>query len=151
MRVGITVWEDRISPVFDAARMLLVVEIEENRLLSRRLLPCRPERVGEFIRLLQDEKVDEVICGAISKGPAGILEANRIRLIPFIAGMVEPVLENYTEGHSIASYRMPGCCGDARCGRIDWYREQGIACMDDCQKGREPQCTGKFTKWKTKC
>lgn len=123
MKVGVTIWEDRISPVFDAARILMVVEIEECRQVSRQLLPCRPSRLAEFLGLLEELGVQELICGAISNGPAGELEAREIGLIPFIAGMVEPVLKEYTVGHSIESFRMPGCCGNNRCGRIDWYRK----------------------------
>lgn len=122
MKVGITVWDDRISPVFDAARMLLVVEIEGSEPVSRELLPCSPARIGDFIGLLREQGVCELICGAISKGPASMLEDSDIGLIPFIAGMVDPVLEMYALGQTIESYRMPGCCGNNRCGRIDWYR-----------------------------
>jgi predicted Fe-Mo cluster-binding NifX family protein len=122
MRVGITVWENRISPVFDAARTLLVAEIEGSETVSRELLPCSPGRIGDFIGLLQEQDVCELICGAISKGPAGMLEDSEISLIPFIAGMVDPVLEMYALGKTIESFRMPGCCGNNRCGRIDWYR-----------------------------
>lgn len=131
MKVGVTVWEDRISPVFDAARMLLVAEVEDGSLVSREFIPCRPERIGEFVQLLHNKGVQDVICGAISQEPAGLLEANAIHLIPFIAGRVETVLDCYVEGESIESYRMPGCCGNNRCGRIDWYRETAgrvIAC-----------------------
>lgn len=92
MKVGVTVWEDRISPVFDAARMLLVAEVESCTLVGREFLPCRPERIGEFVRLLRNKGVEEVICGAISQEPAGLLEANEIHLISFIAGRVDTVL-----------------------------------------------------------
>lgn len=122
MKVGVTVWEDRISPVFDAASMLLVAEIESGSLISREFIPCRPERIGEFVQLLRSKGIHEVICGAISHEPAGMLEANEIRLISFVAGRVDMVLGSYVEGHSVAEYRMPGCCGNNRCGRIDWYR-----------------------------
>lgn len=131
MKVGVTVWEDRISPVFDAARMLLVAEVESGSLVSREFMPCRPERIGEFVQLLRSKGVGEVICGAISQEPAGLLEANEIHLIAFIAGRVDTVLGSYVEGKSISEYRMPGCCGNNRCGRIDWYRNgapKGVGC-----------------------
>ncbi len=127
MNVAITVWEDRISPVFDAARTLLVVEVDQENVLSRRLVPCQPGRIADFVRLLQDEEVEEVICGAISRIPANTLESSNIGLISFVAGPVERVLQSYLAGESIDSYRMPGCCGNGRCGRIDWYRGQQSA------------------------
>ncbi len=137
MKVGITVWEDRISPVFDAARMLLVVCIENHRLVSRQLMPCRPEMIGEFVRMLEDEQVEEVICGAISQVPAETLRAHEIRLVPFVAGMVDRVLSGYVEGDSMERYRMPGCCGNNRCGRIDWYRNSccGSSLVEDSTGG----------------
>ena len=131
MKVGITVWEDRISPVFDAARMLLVAEVENAAVVSREYLPCRPERIGEFVRLLHSMEIREVICGAISQEPAGLLEANDIRLISFIAGRVETILDRYAGGHSVECYGMPGGVGNNRAGRIDWYRDaaaKGVGC-----------------------
>ena len=142
MKVGITVWEDRISPVFDAARMLLVVNIENHRLVSKRLIPCRPEMIAEFVRVLEDEQIEELICGAISQVPAKTLQANEIRLVPFVAGMVDRVLSGYVEGDSMENYRMPGCCGNNRCGRIDWFRNRccGSSSIDD--EAGEPQAEG---------
>ena len=142
MKVGITVWEDRISPVFDAARMLLVVNIEDHRLVSKQLMPCRPGMIGEFVRILEDEQIEEVICGAISQVPAKTLQAHEIRLVPFIAGTVDSVLHGYVEGDSMEGYRMPGCCGNNRCGRIDWFRNRccGSSSLDD--KTGEPGTEG---------
>lgn len=138
MRVGITVWDDRISPVFDAARTLLVVEIEGCEPVSRELLPCAPTRIRDFVSLLHEQDVRELICGAISKGPASVVEDSGIGLIPFIAGMVDPVVQVYAQGDTIESYRMPGCCGNNRCGRIDWYRSgRGLVDLRQGKPGEE--------------
>ncbi|WP_163337244.1 NifB/NifX family molybdenum-iron cluster-binding protein [Desulfopila sp. IMCC35008] len=137
MKVGVTVWGDRISPVFDAARMLLVVEIRGCESVSRELLPCSPTRIRDFVNLLQEKGIGELICGAISKGPASVVEDSGIRLIPFIAGMVDPVLQVYAQGYTIESYRMPGCCGNNRCGRIDWYR--GGRGLVDLREGKRAE------------
>lgn len=114
MRVAIPVWEDRISPVFDAARTFLVADIEDGRVAGRRLLLCGASRQGEVVRLLLEAEVQVVICGAISREPARLIEERGIRLIPFIAGMAEHVLNRYVCGYSITTYQMPGCCGNGR-------------------------------------
>ncbi len=42
MIIALTVWEDRISPVFDFAAMILLAEIENGDVLNRRFVPFNP-------------------------------------------------------------------------------------------------------------
>jgi predicted Fe-Mo cluster-binding NifX family protein len=114
MKVGITVWGKRISPVFDAARTLLIVELEEDCIGQRQQFQLWPGQTGEIVRLLSSSRVDVLICGAISQEPAEQIEANGIQLISFIAGRVDTVLEWYARGLSITGYQMPGCHGNGR-------------------------------------
>lgn len=114
MRVAIPVWEDRISPVFDAARTFLVADIEDGRVTGRRLLLSGSGRQADVVHLLLEAEVQILICGAISREPARLIEERGIRLIPFIAGMAEQVLTSFVCGSSITTYRMPGCCGNSR-------------------------------------
>ncbi len=114
MKVALPVWEERISPVFDAARTILVLEIDDRRVVGRRLLPCCPDRPREVADLLRDAGVSVLICGAISREPASLLESRGIRLVPFIAGRVEPVVASFLDGTGVGTFRMPGCRGGGR-------------------------------------
>ena len=109
MMVAITVWGNRISPVFDSAQTVLLAELLDKQVVDKRL---------EFIPLLVPEcrarKVvalnpDALICGAISEQPARIIEHAGIRLLPFISGTAERVLHVYAQTFDIDNYRMPGC------------------------------------------
>ena len=58
MKIAITIWGNRISPVFDAARTLLVARIENRTILKKRYIPFNPDsprseerRVGKECRL----------------------------------------------------------------------------------------------------
>jgi predicted Fe-Mo cluster-binding NifX family protein len=110
MKLALTVWEDRISPVFDAARKLLVAEVE-NRVIAGKyyerfdstLSPRLNERLNEL-------DVSVLICGAISEQPAQMIEASGIKIIPFIAGNADDVLAAYVKGTLVKpSFLMPGC------------------------------------------
>ena len=57
MNVAITVWEHRISPVFDSARTLLIAEIKDNALVSTSYLTFDFDRPLELLRMLRAEKV----------------------------------------------------------------------------------------------
>lgn len=110
MKMALTVWGDRISPVFDAARMLLVVEIKNTKIISRRYETFYPELPTRLAVRLAEINVAVLICGAISEMPANILEANGIKLIPFITGDAHEVIDAYVKDSPfMPTFLMPGC------------------------------------------
>lgn len=115
MKTALTVWENRISPVFDSAHMLLVVEIKNEKIISRRHEPFNPERPLRLTDRLHELEVAVLICGAISEMPAKMIDACDIKLIPFIAGNTDEVLEYYAKGLPlIPMFLMPGCDRERR-------------------------------------
>jgi predicted Fe-Mo cluster-binding NifX family protein len=117
MKVALTVWEGRISPLFDAARELLVVDIEDRGVINRRHEPIRPQSPMRVVERLAEQGVTVLICGAISEVPAGMMEAAGITLIAFVAGAVNDVLSALAGGSSlIPAFSMPGC-GCPKCPR----------------------------------
>ncbi len=112
MKVAVTVWEDRISPVFDASRRLLIAEIENARITDRSYVLFDSELPSSLAKSLAKLDVPVLICGAVSQVPANVISAGGITLIPFIAGEVERVLEVYAKGNSLEpTFVMPGCHG----------------------------------------
>ena len=110
MKIAVTVWEDRISPVFDASRRLLVATIENSRIVERSYVIFDPGLPANLAKILLRLEVPVLICGAVSQVPATILTAAGVTLVPFIAGQVEPVLAAYAQGMSLApTFIMPGC------------------------------------------
>lgn len=115
MNIAITVWENRISPVFDSARTLLVASIEEGRAAKRRREPFNPAHPSRLVERFRELEVRTLICGAITRTPAVVIEGANIQLIPFICGGVDDVIEAYACGVSIVpKFLMPGCCGRRR-------------------------------------
>jgi predicted Fe-Mo cluster-binding NifX family protein len=110
MKVALTVWEKRISPVFDSAAMLLIAEIENSKVTAKYTEPFNPEMPSQLAMSLNVQDVDTLICGAISEVPADMIEAEGIKLIPFISGDVFEVLNSYAKGIPIVpEFLMPGC------------------------------------------
>ena len=110
MKVAVTVWDERISPVFDASRHLLIAEVEKNRIKSRSTVMFDPEMPSRLSKMLSDIGASVLICGAVSQFPASILAADGITLIPFITGRVDLVLAAFAAGKSLnPTFVMPGC------------------------------------------
>jgi len=125
--IAVTVWGQRISPVFDSARTLLLAEIDGATVVATAYLAFDPEQTLELVRMLRAQQVVLVICGAVSEQPAALLEAAGIELIPFVAGEVHRVLERYLQGLPLGSeFGMPGCGRSFCCrGKIRQGREIG--------------------------
>ena len=112
MRVGIPIWNGRVSPVLDTAERVAVVDTEagadavhEEVALEPLRLPLRAARIAEL-------RLDLLVCGAVSRPLAEMLAAAGVRLEPWISGEVKDVLGALTTGQlDRPRYRMPGCCG----------------------------------------
>lgn len=116
MRVAMTIWDNRVSPVFDTARELLIARVDGQQLLERRQESLGQQVPGLRVDRIRELNVDTLICGAISRPLAEMLAAAGIRVIPFVAGDAEEVLAAYLNGSlSAPSFAMPGCrCGQGR-------------------------------------
>ncbi len=109
MNVAITVWGQRISPVFDAAQTLLVVKVLGNEIVDRKVAVFQAGRFERFVQLLDEMGIRVLICGALCAGPAEILESHGISIISFMAGEAEQVLQLYIQGKELNQFVMPGC------------------------------------------
>jgi len=109
MKIALTVWEDRISPVFDVATVILLAEIENGNVLNKQFVPFNPGVLWRFAETLKKMDVSVLICGAISKVPANIISVSGIELIPFISGRTEEIIETFAKGSPIIPcFSMPG-------------------------------------------
>lgn len=97
MKVVLTVWENRISPVADSARQLLVLDVVNRTIRDRDTEYFESESVFHRAKKIADLGTEIFICGAISEFFSSLLEGNGIRLISFICGEVEEVLCAYLE------------------------------------------------------
>lgn len=110
MKIALTSWGNIISPVFDAARSLTVIEIKDKQVIRRYVEPLTPGMFCKLGKLLDGLKIDVLICGAISEIPANIIEQRGIQLMSFIGGNIENIVETYVKGKPIVPvFSMPGC------------------------------------------
>ena len=128
MRMALTVWGNRISPVFDGAHTLCIVEVENNKIIQKSYETFDPGSPHRLAKRLTNMDASVLICGAISRMPANIIEASGIKLIPFITGDVEKVIDAYVKKISIIpTFLMPGC-GRKRQRQAGKRQSMGFSC-----------------------
>ena len=110
MRLAIPIWNERVSPVFDAARRLVLVDVEGGCEQARREEIIEESFVAQRARRLVEFGVNVLICGAISRPLSALLSASGITVIPWTTGAVDDVLAGYLkEGLRDPRWLMPGC------------------------------------------
>ena len=110
MKIALPVLFSRIAPVFDTANRLLVIELIDGKEHGRKehdLEGCiginRAARIDEF-------KVDQLICGAISRPLEKMLQLREIEVTEHICGLIDEVVEAYLSNQLMQEqFLMPGC------------------------------------------
>ena len=115
MKIAVPVWQGRVSPVFDTARHLLVIDVEGAKARSRHEESLTDEMPHMRVSRLANLGVAVLVCGAISRSLAEMIAASGIRVIPFVSGDVEEVIQAFLCGTLPSpAFLMPGCCGRRR-------------------------------------
>jgi len=113
MRIAISIWEDKISPVLDTASRLLIIDDETQKKSSRFEADLFEQDISQRCSFIRKLDLDVLICGAISRQFSEMLKASGIEIISGISGPVEDVLESYQRGVLLSSeFFMPGCKGN---------------------------------------
>jgi predicted Fe-Mo cluster-binding NifX family protein len=110
MRIAMPVWSDRISPVLDVARELVLVDIKRKQVMDRKILAIDGNRFSEIAYMLNRNNVDIVLCGALSDVLFNTLRRRGIRVQCWLTGEIDDILDAFISGRlRDPRYRMPGC------------------------------------------
>ena len=110
MKVAVTVWNNRISPLFDATRTLIILDIQHGVVNEKYRVSIDCTSPFSRAATLSEMGISTLICGGVSDFFAKHIEARNIQIIPFVAGRVDEVIDAYLKnvlGHK--KFRMPGC------------------------------------------
>ena len=117
MKVALPVWQGRVSSVFDFAHRLLVVEFEKGREKSRQEIVIVEQSGPNRAAMLKQLGVRVLICGAISRLLAEMINSSGIQVLPFVSGSTEQIINAYKTGQlSQPQYILPGFWHGARRG-----------------------------------
>ncbi len=110
MRIAVTIWNNRISPVFDVAQNLLMVDLDNGEETVRWNLSLSGMPPTLKIETLKKSNVEMVLCGAISELFLRLLTTSGIKVEPWISGNIEEVIQAVIQNKlSDPCYCMPGC------------------------------------------
>lgn len=116
LQAAFSVWDGRIAPVFDTARVLVPVRFSEGVFTEGERVTLPEPSAACVLDFFEETDIRCLICGAISRSLQNTLEAGGIEVFGFVAGDLPEVLRAWVEGRlDEPGLRMPGCgCGKRR-------------------------------------
>ena len=109
MKTAFAVWNNRIAPLFDVARRVIVLDpaAAERDLQTQVLLTGDPPL--QKAQQLSELGVDCLVCGAISRSLKAVLTARGIRVVACVAGDAQVVIDAWRRRPgAIETFTMPG-------------------------------------------
>jgi predicted Fe-Mo cluster-binding NifX family protein len=113
VRLAIPNWNGRVSPVFDTARRLVVIDVARRTEQRRQVVEAETDSFpARRVRRLGELQIDVLICGAISRSLAELVTMAGVVLVPWVIGPVDDVPQAYLARRlSDPRWRMPGYRG----------------------------------------
>jgi len=118
MKIGIPIWNERVSPVFDTALQLMIVEFDGSVEVGRNVVNIPAGHPVQRAGFVAGSGVDVLICGAVSQQMEHMLRASGTEIYPWVKGYADSVLEAFMNGElGQESFFLPGCGRRGRFGR----------------------------------
>ena len=111
MKAAFAAWNNRIAPVFDVTRQVRVVESQSGKPVGAvQDVQLDGLPLARALRLTE-LGVGTLVCGAISRPLRDLVAGKGIRVIPFVAGELDEVVQAWLSGGlNGGAFSMPGCC-----------------------------------------
>jgi len=126
MMIAIPIWNGRVSPVMDTASRLLILRIQNDREMSRSILPVPKMDIIQRARFIANVGIDLLICGALSRPFENALSHHGLSIYPWIKGDIDEIIPAYLKGNLLKNeFNLPGCRGRCRRGRRPEQNRRG--------------------------
>lgn len=126
MKIAISVWGNSVSTVFDFADRLIILDVKAGQIKTRSELKFIESTIIGKAARLRELGVEVLICGAISRPLGNMIMASGIKIIPFIKGAIDEVIEAYFTGRLLdAHFLLPGSCPGGWMGGRGGWRHHG--------------------------
>ncbi|MBI4861635.1 MAG: hypothetical protein HY815_15445 [Candidatus Riflebacteria bacterium] len=118
MKVAIPRFGQRVAPCFEYTATIAIFTIRNARIVGQTDVALESPAPLDRFRLLRDQSVNVLICGGLQEQFEKLLEASKLRVISWVRGGVDEVLDLYLQHKLVpGSGRRRGAAGGGSPGR----------------------------------
>jgi predicted Fe-Mo cluster-binding NifX family protein len=111
VRVAMPRLGEQVAPCFGYAATITIFTIGRGKLLDEVDFCLQSNDILDRFRLLRDQQVGTLICGGLEESLEDLLQANDVRVISWVSGRVDVLLECFLRGELVAG---AACLGGPR-------------------------------------
>lgn len=110
MCIAIAAYQDRIVSLFESSEKFVIIYSPSYDIKHAKSINVSNNAFTELIQLLKTNKIEILICGAIRGCVRQQIEAHNIKVIPWITGDIQNVVQAFLSDNLFSSsFLMPGC------------------------------------------
>jgi predicted Fe-Mo cluster-binding NifX family protein len=102
VKVAIPRMGETVAPCFEYCATMAIFTVDEQRVTDQVDFPLRSREPLDRIRLLRDQDVDTIVCGGVQDVFEDMLRAGGIRVISWVSGSVDDLLDLFLRGRLVA-------------------------------------------------
>jgi predicted Fe-Mo cluster-binding NifX family protein len=112
--VAMPVYQERISPLLDVARKFAIYELQNGEIKQKVFVDVGAESEPLRVEKLKEIGVSVIISGAVSDLVSQMVSEKGIRLISWVNGPADDVIDSYVKGVLESSRLKTSVCGNKR-------------------------------------
>lgn len=125
MCIALATYRNRIASLLESSEKFVIIQSPSYDIKNSKSITISNNSPNELLKLLKNNNVKILICGAISGYLRHILEVQNIEVIPWITGNIQSVIQAFRSDNLVSSsFIMPGC-------------RRGECCRYRFQRGRQ--------------
>ena len=108
----ISVYQNRVASLFESSENFLMIKPLDYDINQAKFINVSNNALYTLIRLNKNENINTLICGAMRGCVRHQIEAQNIKVIPWITGDIQNVVQAFLNDNLFSSsFLMPGCRG----------------------------------------
>jgi predicted Fe-Mo cluster-binding NifX family protein len=111
MKVAIPRMGESVAPCFEYSATIAIFTIDSGVVTDQIDFALRSRDPFDRVRLLRDQEVDTIICGGVQENYADSVRGSGIRVISWVSGSVDDLLELFLRGQLVPGHEAPGPTG----------------------------------------
>jgi predicted Fe-Mo cluster-binding NifX family protein len=114
VRIAMPRFGELIGPCFGYSATITIFTIKRGKVVDQVDFRLQSRDVLDRVRLLRDQQVGTLICGGLEERLQDMLEANGVRVISWVSGRVDDLLDCFLRGELVARAPSGGGGTEAR-------------------------------------
>jgi len=109
MKICLAAYGNRIASLLETSDRLILVHSPDFDKTNLQTIPLYSGSYNEILKILQENGVNTLICGAITACVHDLLQAQNIEIIPWITGNVSDIIDALNKQRVLSpKFNMPG-------------------------------------------